>query len=320
VNYRRIHSTRRRVSEIGFGGWAIGGDRFEKAYGPSDDTISRQAIRTALELGINFFDTSDFFGRGHSEALIGSEVAAWDRRDDITIVTKGGINFYRSGEMPEIDLTPYAIANAVEQSRARLRVDTIDLYLLMNPPIEILMENDRVWETLSALRRAGKIAGFGVSVGDASEGVKLLKAGILLDALEVTYNLFYQTAALELLPLARRKRVAIIAREPLANGFLAGDASSQTYAPTDHRSWALPEYLRELGNAYNKLQFLCGDTRTMAQAALRFVLDHPAVTVAIPGIRTPQQAAENAAASDQPPLTEEERTRMHSIFFPEDAP
>jgi len=320
MKHNRLGSAGRRVSELGFGGWAIGGDRFDSAYGPSDDSVSRLAIRKALELGVTFFDTADFYGRGHSEALIGSELANFPNRANVTVATKGGINFYRPGQPPEVDFTPYAIANSVEQSRARLRVDKLDLYLLMNPPLEILLENDRVWETLMALKRAGKIAAYGVSVTDADQGVELLKAGILLDAIEVTYNLFYQSAALSLLPLAKKQRVSIIAREPLANGFLARRASSRSYGPTDHRSWALPEYVEELSTMFDKLSFLKNDNRTMAQAALRFVLDHPAITVTIPGIRTPEQATENFAASSLPPLSDAERLKIHSVFFPEDLP
>jgi myo-inositol catabolism protein IolS len=320
VKYRRLGATNRRISEIGFGSWAIGGDQFEIAYGPSDDSVSRAAIQRALELGVTFFDTADLYGHGHSEALIGQVVSDWPNRDQITIATKGGVNFYRPGNTPEVDFTPYGIAHAVEQSRARLRVDSIGLYLLINPPLDLLLGNDRVWETLLALRRAGKIAAYGVSIDEAEEGVKLLKAGIRLDAIEVTYNLFLQSAALELLPLARKMRVAIIAREPLANGFLAGAASTRTFGPTDHRSWALPEYVNALSEMYLKLKFLENQNRTSAQVALRFVLDHPAVTVAIPGMRTAMQAEENCAASELQPLTDQERAQIHAIFFPGDVP
>jgi aryl-alcohol dehydrogenase-like predicted oxidoreductase len=320
VNYKRLGKSNRRVSEIGFGGWAIGGDQFEAAYGPSNDETSLLAIQRALELGITFFDTADLFGRGHSEALIGRVLSEWPDRDRITVATKGGVNFYRGAEAPEVDLTPYGIANAVEQSRIRLRLDCIDLYMLMNPPLDLLLQNGRVWETLAALRRAGKIASYGVSLTDADDGVRILKEGILVDALEVTYNMFFQSAAIELLPLAKKKRVAIIAREPLANGFLAKAANKRTYGPTDHRSWALPEYLEELGSMFEKLHFLETPERSTAQAALRFVLDHPAVTVAIPGIRTAEQAEENCAASSLPPLSECELKQINDVFFPEVIP
>ena len=317
---RRLGSSSRRVSEIGFGGWAIGGDSFESAYGPSDDNQSRAAIRTALELGVTFFDTADIYGRGHSEALIGQELAAWPNRDQVTVATKGGINFYRPGELPEADFTPYGIANAVEQSRVRLRQDSLDLYLLMNPPIELLLQTDRVWETLLALRRAGKINMFGVSVTDAAEGVSILKAGINLDAIEVSYNIFFQDAAVELLPLAKRKKVAIVAREPLANGFLARRASDLTFAETDHRHGATAEYVTAVSELYDQLTSVVRPGLTLPQTALRFVLDHPAISVVIPGMRSPEQVYENCAASRMPSLTADERLAIHRIFFPEDLP
>jgi aryl-alcohol dehydrogenase-like predicted oxidoreductase len=317
MNDRRLGRAPRKVSEIGFGAWGIGGDRFEPAYGPTDDKISRSAIRRALELGVTFFDTADIYGHGHSEALIGKELSTWPHRDQVTVATKGGINFYRLGEVPELDFTPYGIAHAVEQSRIRLRQDTLDLYLLMNPPLDLLLATDRVWETLAALRRAEKIRWIGVSVPDAADGVALLKAGIQLDAIEVPYNMFYQAASLDLLPLALHNRVAIIAREPLANGFLAGTARPE-YPETDHRSTALPEYLSAVRETFNRLTFLAKPGRTVAQAALRFVLDHPTVTTTIPGVRSPEQIEEACAASSLPKLTETERQLIHQAFFPQD--
>ena len=318
MKHRTFGSSGRRISEIGFGGWAIGGDNFGLAYGPVDDKESRSSIRRALELGVTFFDTADIYGNGHSEALIGSELSQWPGRDNVVVATKGGINFYRAGERPEEDYTPYGIAHAVEQSLTRLRQKTIDLYLLMNPPIDLLLQTDRVWETLASLRRAGKIQWFGVSVSDAEEGVKLLNAGIQLDAIEVTYNMFFQSPALRLLPKAHKKKVAIIAREPLANGLLAKSPRHRIFAPTDHRSQATPEYISTVSDYLDKLSFLETPGRTKAQAALRFVLDHPAVTTAIPGARTTDQVQENCAATYLPPLTDTERLSIHQVFFPED--
>ena len=315
---RRLGSVGRRVSEVGFGGWAIGGDKFETAYGPVDDRESMAAIHRALELGVTFFDTSDLYGHGHSEALIGRVLSEWPDRDSVTVATKGGVNFYRPGEEPEGDFTPYGIAHAVELSRARLRKDSIALYMLMNPPIGVLLENDRVLETLSALRRAGKITAYGISVTDAEEGVALLKAGILLDAIEVTYNMFFQSAAVELLPLAKKQRVAVIAREPLANGFLAMPKSTYDFASTDHRSAVSPEYLDLFGSMFDQLDFLKNEKRTVAQAALRFVLDQPEVTTVIPGTRFASHVEENCLASELPPLTQDELNKIHAVFFPED--
>ncbi|HEX5322456.1 MAG TPA: aldo/keto reductase [Capsulimonadaceae bacterium] len=316
---RRLGKTGLKVSEIGFGGWAIGGAVFDSAYGATDDEISRAAIRRALELGVTFFDTADLYGHGHSEALLGEVMSEWPAGERIVIATKGGVNFYRLDGSLEKDLTPYAIANAVQHSRQRLRREKLDLYLLMNPPEEMLLDNDRVWETLVALQKAGQLGAVGVSVEEPQEGVRLLKAGAPVDVIEVVYNLFYQSAALELFPLAHKKRVGIIAREPLANGFLSGKYAADAEFPEgDMRRLLPPEYLAAMSETAQALRFLERSGRTLAQAALRFALDEPAVAVAIPGMKTPAQVEENVAAARLPELTEEERLAIHRVFFPEE--
>jgi aryl-alcohol dehydrogenase-like predicted oxidoreductase len=318
VKSRRLGKTGLRVSEIGFGGWAIGGAAFESAYGNTDDAVSRAAIQRALELGMTFFDTADLYGHGHSEAVLGEVISEWPAGDKIVIATKGGVNFYRTDGTLEKDLTPYAIANAVQHSRQRLRREKLDLYLLMNPHVETLLDNDRVWETLGALQRAGQLGAIGVSVEEPAEGVRLLKAGAPVDVIEVAYNLFYQSAVLELFPLARKKRVGVIAREPLANGFLTGKYAPNAEFPDGDMRRLLPsEYLEAMGETAQALGFLEKRGRSLTQAALRFILDEPAVSVTIPGGKTPAQVEENVAAADLPALTEDERIAIHRVFFPE---
>ena len=318
MNLRRLGKTGLRVSEIGFGGWAIGGVAFESAYGKTDDEVSRAAIRRALELGVTFFDTADLYGHGHSEALLGEVIGDWPAAEQIVIATKGGVNHYRTDGTLEKDLTPYAIANAVQHSRQRLRREKLDLYLLMSPPLEPLLETDRVWETLAALQKAGQIGAVGVSVEEPAEGVRLLKAGAPVDVIEVVFNLFYQSAVLELFGLARKKRVGIIAREPLANGFLTGKYQPDAqFSEGDMRRVLPPKYVAAMAETAEALRFLEKPSRTLAQAALRFVLDEPTVSVAVPGAKTPAQVEENVAASNLPPLTEDERLAIYRVFFPE---
>lgn len=311
---RRLGKTGLRVSEIGFGGWAVGGNAFGNSYGETDDGVSRAAIRRALELGVTLFDTADIYGHGHSEALLGEVLAQWSGPPPI-VVTKGGINFYRRDETLEQDWTPYALAHAVQQSLLRLRRETLDVFLLMNPPVEEL-GRWKAWDTLEALKRSGKIRFYGVSVAEPSDGMRLLQADDPIDVLEFGYSLFYQGAAPEMVPLAQKRGVGLLAREPLANGFLSGKYTpASTFAAGDIRAALPPEYITAMTETAARLDFLRrAGARTPAQAALRFVLDDPAVSSVVVGAKTPGQVEENAGASLVPPIDDRERQRIAGVF------
>ncbi|MDQ2800402.1 MAG: aldo/keto reductase [Armatimonadota bacterium] len=314
MNTRALGKTGLKVSEIGFGGWAIGGNAFGNSYGPTDDQTSKAAIRRALEMGVTLFDTADIYGHGHSEALLGEVLAQWDGPQP-TVVTKGGVNFYRRDETLEPDWTPYGLAHAVQQSLMRLRRETLDVFLLMNPPVEEL-DRWRVWDTLDALRRSGKIRFVGASVAEPADGVWLLQNNLPIDVLEVAYSIFYQGATPELLPLARKRKVGILAREPLANGFLSGKyAEDAQFGEGDIRA-ALPrEYVQAMTQTAAQLRFLTQDgRRTPAQAALRFVLDDPIVSSVIVGAKTPEQVEENIGAANAPPISQTEREQIAAVF------
>jgi len=230
-------------------------------------------------------------------------------------VTKGGINFYRNDGTLEPDWTPYSIARAVQQSLGRLRRDLLDVYLLMNPNVQEL-DRWRAWETLDALRRAGKIAHFGVSVQTPEDGVWLLKNNKPAQVIQVALSVFFQSATVELLDLARKRGVGILAREPLANGFLAGGyGSNAVFASGDIRAALPPEYVQAMTQTAAKLGFLSeGGARTPAQAALRFVLDEPRVASAVVGMKTPTQVDENIGAATVLPLTDKERRHLMRVF------
>ena len=311
---RRLGKTGLSVSGIGFGGWAIGGNGWGNSYGETDDAVSKAAIRKALEMGVTLFDTADVYGHGHSEALLGEVLTEWGGPPPV-IVTKGGINFYRKDGTLEPDWTPLALAHAVQQSLTRLRREALDVFLLMNPPVEDL-DRFRVWETLDALRRAGKIKWVGVSVAEPQDGIWLLRNSLPVDVLEVGYSLFYQGATTELLPLARKRKVGILAREPLANGFLAGKYGPDAEFPEgDIRASLPPEYVAAMAQTAAQLDFLRRDgARTPAQAALRFVLDDMAVSSVVVGAKTAAQMEENIQAISVPPIDEAERARIAGVF------
>jgi len=201
----------------------------------------------------------------------------------------------------------------VQQSLIRLRRESLDVFLLMNPPVQDL-DRFRVWETLDALRRAGKIKFYGASVAEPEDGLWLLRNNLPIDVLEVGYSLFYQGATTELLPLARRRKVAILAREPLANGFLTGKyASDASFPEGDIRASLPPEYVAAMAQTAEQLDFL-RQARTAAQAALRFVLDDPSVSSVVVGAKTAAQVEENVGAADVPPIDAVERERVAGVF------
>jgi len=314
MRIRRLGRTGLRVSEVGFGGWAAGGNAWGNSYGDTDDDASRAALRRALELGVTLFDMADVYGHGHGEALLGEVLSEWPGPPPV-VVTKGGVNFYRTDGTLEPDWTPLALAHAVQQSLARLRRSALDVFLLMNPPVQDL-DRWRVWETLEALRRGGKVRFYGVSVAEPADGLWLLQEGCPVDVLEVGYSLFYQGATVELLPLARRLKVGVLAREPLANGFLTGKYSADSvFGAGDIRAALPPEYVAAMTETAARLDFLRRNgRRTPAQAALRFVLDDQAVSSVVVGAKTAAQVEENAQSVNVPPIDGDERARIAGVF------
>src|SRR5438445_8223639 len=214
MRYRTLGSTGLKVSEVGFGAWAIGGNAHGNSYGPTEDEASIAAIEKAVELGCNFFDTADVYGHGHSEELLGKALKG--RRKEVVLATKGGSDFYH--DPPRLNFTEAHIFFAVEQSLKRLDTDIIDLYQLHNPPFSVI-EGGRVFEPLEKLKKQGKVRYYGISIHDPQEGLLAMKTG-KPSTIQVVYNYLRRDAAEELFPRALAEGVGIIAREPLANGFL----------------------------------------------------------------------------------------------------
>ncbi len=308
MNYRVLGKTGLRVSEIGFGGWAIGGNVHGNSYGPTDDEVSLAAIGRAIDLGCNFFDTADVYGHGHSEELLGQALKA--RRDKVIIASKVGGDFYHG--TPRMNFNGDYIEFALKKSCERLNTNYIDLYQLHNPPVQLL-RNPGLYKILDRLRETGRIRHYGVSIHDPEEGIIAMKTGNP-ETIQVVFNILRQKAKNGLFKTARDNDVAIIAREPLANGFLSGKhTADETFAPGDIRHHFTREYLLNLVLAAEQLKFLETKNRTLPQAALRFILDHKEVSTVVPGAKTPEQAEENLRTSELPPLTGEELLRVRIL-------
>lgn len=294
MKYRKFGSTGLQVSEIGFGAWAIGGNAHGNSYGPTDDDESLRSIKTALDLGCTFFDTADCYGFGHSEELLGQALAG--SRDRVIIATKGGSDFYHAP--PRLNFTESHLVFAVEESLKRLKTDYIDLYQLHNPPFSVI-EHGRLFEPLEKLKAQGKIRYYGISIHDPAEGLLALKDGHP-SAIQVVYNYLRRDAAEELFPRAIAEGIAIIAREPLSNGFLVGKYTKDSVFPVgDIRHQWPSKYQTQIIHQVEEFSKRVKEgPLSQAQSALKFVLSQPAVSTVIPGCKTVQQTEENFRTAD----------------------
>jgi aryl-alcohol dehydrogenase-like predicted oxidoreductase len=306
MQYRRLGRSNLRVSEIGFGAWAIGGPvqvgSKPFGWGAVDEAAARAAIRRALDLGMNFFDTADVYGLGRSEEILGEEL----RGRDALIATKAGNVRTEEGENRK-DFNKSHLIDAVEKSLKRLQREVIDVFQLHNPSEEEIRRFECL-ETLEALRRSGKIRASGVSIHRPEEGVALLQGSNTPDTLQLVYNLLKPSMAKDVLPLALEEDVGIIVRVPFQYGLLTGKyGSDAVFGEDDHRSWTLSRETIEQGNRLLEIlePHLKAHQLTPNQLALKFALSHPAVSVTIPGARTPEQVETNASASDKKSLSSE---------------
>lgn len=293
MKYRTLGKTGLRVSIVGLGTMVHAGH-----FGPMKDSESLEAIETALELGVNFIDTSDAYGAGYGETLLGN--AFKGNRDKIVIATKGG-NVMVGPNRGKRIFEPDYISRVMDESLRRLQTDYIDLYQLHNPTVEVI-ERGAVWEVLERAKKAGKIRHYGVSINSMEEGTAAVKDG-RAETIQVEYNLLAQEPAETFFPAAQQANIGVIARVPLKRGILTGklkQSDEQRFQGEDvrARSFKGEAFAQELAKA-EQLKFLAhGPVQSLGQAAIAFCIAHPAVSVVIPGARNAEQMRENASAAD----------------------
>jgi len=309
MKYRKLGATGLEVSEIGFGTWGLGGD----SYGPVEDRISVKALRLAFDSGVNFYDTSDLYGSGHSEELLGEVFR--DVRDRVIIATKGGTLPHYGFEMPQ-DFSPQHLKDALERSLKRLKTDYIDLYQLHSPRIEDVGNNERVIQALERFRKEGKIRAFGISVRSPNDG-KIAIEQYDFPVIQVNFNMIDQRAIENgLFELAREREVGIVVRTPLVFGYLTGTLDgNEQFQGIDHRANWPKAQLQRWAKAPDLFSFLYeGKDRMPAQAALRFCLEYDAVSTVIPGMMNVNEVKENIKASEMLPLNREELEHVRQIY------
>lgn len=301
MKYRSFARTDWQVSEIGFGGWQLGG-----TWGEVDDADSVRTLLHAFDKGVNFVDTAELYGHGHSETVIGRALRQW-RSTRVYVATKVQPTAWPEAAQSDPAMRgrypAWHLRAAVEASLRRFGVERIDLLQLHCWIADGTQALDWL-ETLNALRREGKVDQVGVSIRDyrPEEGVDIARFG-LVNAVQVIFNMFEQVAADALLPAAAATSTAVIARVPLDSGSLVGHWTEDSYAGM--KPGSVPHILFGGGRfedtlrRVRALKALCAPHYpTLAEAAMRYVLSHPAVTTLIPGMKTIAEVDMNVACSD----------------------
>lgn len=315
MNYRELGNTGLKISEVSFGTWAIGG-----AWGKTSDAEALKSLEYAMEQGVNFFDTADVYGDGHSEELLAK--ATKGKEDQIHIATK----FCRQGDIFDPENYSYEkVSSYCEDSLRRLNREAIDLYQIHCPATEILKDG-KVFDVLDRLQREGKIRHYGVSVETVEEGLICLEYPNV-KSLQIIFNIFRQKPLEKLIPEAYKKGVGLLVRLPLASGLLTGKFKpDHVFEEDDHRRF------NENGEAFNvgetfaglgfrkgvelaeQLKWIADDRESMASAALRWILDNKEITCIIPGFKNVKQVEQNLSALETKSFSEEEQQRIQGFY------
>jgi aryl-alcohol dehydrogenase-like predicted oxidoreductase len=308
MQYRSFGRTGWQVSEIAFGGWQLGGD-----WGAVDDDASIRTLLHSFERGINFVDTAELYGSGHSEEVIGRALRQWSG-DRIHVASKVQPTVWPDPDDDDPAMRGryprWHLREAVDQALRRLGVERIDLFQLHCWTADGVRALDWL-ETLNELRLEGKVEHVGVSIRDyrPGEGVDLAALG-LVSSIQVVYNLFEQRPGAELFPAADAGETAVIARVPFDSGSLIGHWTPATYdswpaGSVPHTLFRGERFAQTLARA-EKLKQVCAPYYpTLAEAALRFSLSAPQVTTVIPGMKNAAEVDMNVAYSDGKPFPEE---------------
>lgn len=295
--YRAFPRTGWQWSEIGYGTWGMAG------WSGSDDALSLESMERALALGCNIFDTAWAYGSGHSERLL-KRLLANHRAEKIYVATKVPP---KNGKWParaeyklEDVFPPEHIREFTQKSLENLGLDSVDLQQV-HVWSDAWAEDERWQRAVADLKREGLIKAFGISINrwEPTNVVKALRTG-LVDAVQVVHNIFDQAPEDELFPLCQELKVAVISRVPFDEGSLTGHlAADATFPDGDWRAlYFKGENLRQTVERVGALRPVVPPSMTLPELALRFILDHPAVTTTIPGMRRPAHVEANLATSD----------------------
>jgi aryl-alcohol dehydrogenase-like predicted oxidoreductase len=315
MKYRALGRTGWRISEISFGAWAIGG-----AWGNVDDDESLATLHTALDGGVNFFDTADVYGDGRSERLLAR--LKKERKEKFYVATKAGrrLPMQTTEGYNRKNLTAF-----VHRSLKNLNTHTIDLLQLHCPPTGVYYRPE-VFGILDDFVKAGKLRQYGVSVEKVEEALKAIEFPNV-QSVQIIFNIFRQRPAELFFAEAQKRKVGILARVPLASGLLSGKMSPVSqFAKDDHRNFNRHGEAFDRGETFSGVDFVTGlsaveqlkklvpSGASLAQFALRWILEIPAITCAIPGAKRSAQVTDNIAASALPPLSKASLETIGKIY------
>ncbi|MFN2561104.1 MAG: aldo/keto reductase [Jatrophihabitans sp.] len=312
---RILGRTGRPVSVVGLGTWQLGAD-----WGDVDESTALDVLTASVDAGVTLFDTADVYGDGRSEQLIGRFLRQHPGRD-ILVATKMG---RRVEQLPENYVLPN-FRDWTDRSRSNLGTDRLDLVQLHCPPTAVYSD-DAVFDALDTLVDEQRIAAYGVSVETAAQALTALaRPGVA--SIQIILNAFRRKPLDEVLPAAAAAGVGVLARVPLASGLLSGRYTSETtFAADDHRTFNRHGEAFDAGETFSGVDFDAGvaaaqefaalapDGVPPAQLALRWVIDQPGVTAVIPGARSAEQAAGNAAAAQLPRLDDSTRAAVRELY------
>jgi len=322
MKYKEFGNTGIKVSVIGLGTWQIGGPSTlggnQIGWGDMNDTLAADILNTAYDQGITFYDTADVYGKGKSEKLIGMVLK--DRRDKIIIASKYGNRETEDGKLFK-DLSAAWMVECLEGSLKRLQTDFVDLFMLHSPNADYEVD-DEVVEALEKQKTLGKIRYWGISlipngrgIVPANQGLRFIKSGKPCDFFMLRYNMLEREPEAEFFATCHEKNIGVIARVPLASGFLSGKYKKDVSFPAnDLRSGISREKIKELVQKVDRLKFLSErSSGSMAQIALKFCTQNLAVSTVIPGGKSPEQVIQNSQAVDLPDITKEDFGRINEI-------
>jgi aryl-alcohol dehydrogenase-like predicted oxidoreductase len=316
MNYRNLGRTGMKISEVSLGTWQVGG-----GWGGSfDDAVADRIINTAIDNGVNFIDTADVYDAGLSEAAVGKVVRS--RSEQVFVATKCGRQV-----SPHVNegYTPEGMRAFVEASLKNSGLERLDLIQLHCPPTEVFYRPE-IFEVFDRLKDEGKIANLGVSVEKVEEARKAIEFDNVR-SVQIIFNMFRLRPREHFFQDAVEKGIGIIVRVPLASGLLSGKITrNTTFDPKDHRTFNRDGAAFDKGETFSGVPFdtaldavdelrevLPSDV-PMAQSAIRWILDHPAVSTVIPGASRVEQVLSNIAASDAPPISPEIHDRITGVY------
>jgi aryl-alcohol dehydrogenase-like predicted oxidoreductase len=312
IETRKLGKSGIEVTKIGLGLWAIGGSW----WGPTDDADSLSTIDAAMDGGITFFDTSDVYGDGHSEELLGRAMKG--RRDRFIVATKIGWQGFDGEHNRSAYDTVEKLIAGVESNLRRLQTDHVDVIQnhigYREPNMEVFVEG------FQRLQRDGKVRAYGVSTSDF-QYLQAFNADGSCATLQIDYSILNRTPETDIFPYCQEQDIGVIVRGPLAMGILTGkfSADSEFVGDDFRKRWQEnPEehegFVRDLAKVV-QLRPLAKD-RSLAQLALQFVMAHPAVSAVIPGAKNVRQLTDNLQAALLPPLTTEELAQIDAVTPP----